>query len=108
MSVMAIQTLEQNRDHQGAAVSAYLITFVCYGTWLPGQAGAVGRRHNLFGSPLPPTDVVAEARGRELMRHPAYLLDGERRSIVLRSMQQVCRHRDWILLAGHVRTNHAV
>jgi REP element-mobilizing transposase RayT len=26
--------------------------------------------------------------------------------MVLNSMQQVCSHRDWILLAAHVRTNH--
>ena len=35
-----------------------------------------------------------------------YVLDGERRASVLASLQEVCSHRGWALLAAHVRTNH--
>jgi REP element-mobilizing transposase RayT len=96
----------RNRDRKGAARSAYLITFACYGTWLPGQAGAVDRVHNLFGSPLPEANPVEEAKARVRLRQPPYLLDGKRRQIVLGAIQEVCFHRDWTLLAAHVRTSH--
>jgi REP element-mobilizing transposase RayT len=34
------------------------------------------------------------------------MLDATRRQLVLRSLQEVCSHRGWTLLAAHVRTNH--
>ena len=40
------------------------------------------------------------------MQQLPYRLDANRRRVVLGSMQQVCSHRDWTLLAAHVRTNH--
>lgn len=40
------------------------------------------------------------------MKQEPYLLDAVRREVVLTSLQQVCLHRDWTLLAAHVRTNH--
>jgi REP element-mobilizing transposase RayT len=98
--------LEQNRDREGAAQSTYLITFVCYGAWLPGQAGAVDRRHNLFGAPLPVPDVMKELQAGWHMCQPRYLLDDKHRQIVMQAMREVCSHRGWTLLAAHVRTNH--
>jgi REP element-mobilizing transposase RayT len=35
-----------------------------------------------------------------------YLLDEIARAVVLQTIQQVCAHRRWNLLAAHVRTNH--
>lgn len=96
----------QNRDRKGAAPAAYLITFVCYGTWLPGKAGAVDRNHNRFSSRLPEANPVQEQMAIRRLRQPPYLLDAERREIVLGSLRQVCSHRHWTLLAAHVRTNH--
>jgi len=96
----------QNRDRQEANRPVYLITFGCYGTWLPGQAGAVNRNHNRFGSRLREADPVEEQRARRRMLQPAYYLDEEPRQIVLEALQQVCSHRQWTLLAAHVRTNH--
>ena len=40
------------------------------------------------------------------MQQPAYDLDRERRRIVLEAIREVCRHREWTLLAAHVRTTH--
>ena len=40
---------DQNRDREGAEVG-YLLTWVCYASWLPGQAGAVSRSRNQYGS----------------------------------------------------------
>ena len=96
----------QNRDREGAAPSTYLITFACYGTWLPGQAGAVDRRNNLFGSALPESNPAKEARAKKRMLDQPYFLDADRRTLVLNAIQQVCLHRNWRLLAAHVRTNH--
>ncbi|MBC8165882.1 MAG: hypothetical protein H7Y20_08425, partial [Bryobacteraceae bacterium] len=39
------------------------------------------------------------------MKLEPYLLDAIRREVVLTSLQPVCLHRDWTLLAAHVRTN---
>jgi REP element-mobilizing transposase RayT len=40
------------------------------------------------------------------MTGPPHLLNEKRRSIVLTTIQQICQHRSWQLLATHVRTNH--
>jgi REP element-mobilizing transposase RayT len=40
------------------------------------------------------------------MQQLPYRLDSDRQRVVLGSMQQVCSHREWTLLAAHVRTNH--
>ena len=34
-------------------MAAYLITFTCYGSYIPGQQGAIDRDHNVPGSRLP-------------------------------------------------------
>jgi hypothetical protein len=74
----------QNRDRQGAAEAAtYLITFVCYGAWLPGQIGAVPMTQNAFGAPLPEADAGKERRARTAMSQPPYVLDAPRRELVL-------------------------
>jgi REP element-mobilizing transposase RayT len=96
----------RNRDREGALASAYLITFVCYGSWLPGQSGAVDRDHNLFGGRWNEADVAKETRAKSRMKQNTYLLDANRREIVLTTLQEVCSHRQWTLLAAHVRSNH--
>ncbi len=40
------------------------------------------------------------------MGQPPYNLDAIRRDAVLGAIQEVCLHRDWSLLAAHVRSNH--
>lgn len=85
----------------------YFITFACYGAHLHGNDnGSVDRRHNIFGTrPLLPNPPRAVAELRR-MNHPAYELDKESRPVVLETIQQVCKHRGWNLLAAHVRSNH--
>jgi REP element-mobilizing transposase RayT len=96
----------RNHDCEGAHYSAYLITFVRYGAWLPGQAGSVDRAHNQFGTPPPQGNTVEADNARRRMRQTPYVLDSKRRQIVLGAMRHVCLHRGWALLAAHVRTNH--
>jgi len=47
---------------------AYLITFRCHGTWLPGdERGSVDRFHNRYKSPyIEPIDYVLHGQGEEL------------------------------------------
>jgi REP element-mobilizing transposase RayT len=40
------------------------------------------------------------------MNQPPYELDSGSRRVVLESLQEVCGHRNWNLLAAHVRSNH--
>ena len=95
-----------NRERERALASTYLITFVCYGARLPGTVGAVDRLHNVPGSRKPTPDADREARARGRMRQAPYLLDAVRREAILTAFREVCWHREWRLLASHVRTNH--
>jgi REP element-mobilizing transposase RayT len=85
----------------------YLITFSCYGCHMHGHdAGSVDRNHRMPGSRLlgaDPRRVLVEQRR---MDQPPYALDQDRRAIVLESLREVCRFRQWILHAAHVRSAH--
>jgi REP element-mobilizing transposase RayT len=95
----------QNRDRQEAATT-YLITWACYGAWLPGQGGAVPRTQNRFGARLLEPDARREHLARNQMTQAPYLMDAVQRRLVLNSVQEVCSCRGWTLLAAHIRTNH--
>jgi len=85
----------------------YFITFACYGARLHGdELGSVDRRHNQVGSRLLEPDPQRALRERRRMLQDPYLLDEERRAVVLISLQKHCVYRGWNLLAGHVRSNH--
>ena len=43
---------------------------------------------------------------REQMDQAPYLLDRDRRVVVLDALREVCSHRNWRLWAAHVRANH--
>src|SRR5687767_1217114 len=99
-------TSSKNPHREQVRPSTYLLTFVCYGSWLPGQPGTVPRDQNAFGTRLPQADADRERLAKSRMRQQPYLLDATRREIVLRSLQEVCFFRHWRLIAAHVRTNH--
>lgn len=84
----------------------YLITWVCYGAWLPGQTGAISRTQNRFGAPIPEPNIRIELRAKAHMTQEPYLLDETRRQFVLQSLIDVCSCRSYSLLAAHVRSNH--
>src|SRR5712691_3106921 len=94
-----------NRDREGAegAATTYLITWACYGAWLPGQHGSVPRTQNRFGGPLPEANPHKEGHSGNRMTQDPYLLDAVRRQVVLQSLLQVCFCRGWTLRAAHVR-----
>ena len=86
---------------------ALFISFTTYGAWLHGKApGSVDPEHNEFATPFLPADSNQEEQERKGMTQPPYILDQSRRRLVLATIQEVCRHRGWRLLACHVRTTH--
>jgi len=84
----------------------YLITFSCYGSHVPGDEIFVSRRNNRVGARRSPPSSALASAARAAMIGPAQELDSEQRQIVLQATIEVCRHRDWTLLAAHVRTAH--
>ena len=85
----------------------YLITFVCYGARLHGdERGSVDRGHNLPRTRFAEGDPDRLDAKRELMDQPPYHLDSTRRAAVLEAIREVCSHRQWDLIAAHIRTNH--
>jgi REP element-mobilizing transposase RayT len=85
----------------------YLITFSTYGSHLHGdERGSVDRNHNVVGAPLLEPSITWRNAERQSMEQAPYVLDESRRSIVLQAVVETCLHRDWGILAVHVRTTH--
>jgi REP element-mobilizing transposase RayT len=86
---------------------AYFITFTTYGVWLHGrEAGSVDKQHNQVGTPALAADAEREQAEQANQREPPYLLDADRRAVVLQTILEVARHRGWSVWACHVRTTH--
>ena len=85
----------------------YLLTFGCYGHWLPGdERGSVDRtRGDHRGGAIVPSPAL-DSHSRHLMKEPGYLLSLQNAGVVLAAIREVCRFRNWGLLAAHVRTTH--
>jgi REP element-mobilizing transposase RayT len=80
----------------------YFLTWVTYGTWLPGDArGWVKYRQ---GWQLP--DPVKEREAKARMIEGACVLTGEQRREVEIQVAETCAHRGWTLHAVNCRTNH--
>jgi len=85
----------------------YLITFACYGCHLHGsQYGSVDRNNNIYGAPYLSAGPGLEAFESSQMDQAPYRLDELRRNAVLAAMVETCSHREWRLLAAHVRNTH--
>jgi REP element-mobilizing transposase RayT len=86
---------------------AYLLTFRCYGTYLPGDPrGYVNRHHNTPGHAFLAADPRREAAVLRTLPQPPQILDGPARAAVDASIRQSCARAGWTLHALHVRTNH--
>ena len=97
------------RDHGGppALPLAYLITFRCYGTWLHGNPrGSMDREHNVYGAPMIPASERLENSERRQLKHPPVTLDARQRRVVEAAIRGVCTHRQYVVHALNVRTNH--
>ena len=80
----------------------YLLTWVTYGTWLPGDArGWVDYQHGLQ-LPRPVRERDASAK----MTEDAYRLSPEQRKAVEAQVAETCHYRGWHLHAVNCRSNH--
>jgi REP element-mobilizing transposase RayT len=80
----------------------YFLTWVTYGTWLPGDAR--GWLEYRKGWQLP--DPAREAEAAALMTEDACRLTREHRMAVEQQIAETCRHRGWQLHAVNCRSNH--
>ena len=81
---------------------AYFLTWVTYGTWLPGDArGWIEYRHG-----WQPPDPVREREAAARMTEDACRLTVEQRDAVERQMAETCLKRGWYLHAVNCRSNH--
>jgi REP element-mobilizing transposase RayT len=86
---------------------AFLLTWVCYGAWLHGDArGSVDDEHNAPGSDAAPASVHRRAVHAARMRDAPIILTDRERWIVDGAIREHCEHRSWWLGACNVRTNH--
>ncbi|MGA7410341.1 MAG: transposase [Bryobacteraceae bacterium] len=94
------------RGHYSRMRPVYLISFCCYGSVLPGQAGSVDNDSNLYGSKYRPASAAWLRYSLSRMRDQPCLLSERARKRALSSIVEVCSVRNWNLLAAHVRSNH--
>jgi len=81
---------------------AFFLTWVTYGTWLPGDPrGWVEYQHG-WQIPDPVLEIEAAAR----MAEDACRLSEQQRVAVERQIAETCRHRSWQLHAVNCRSNH--
>jgi hypothetical protein len=86
---------------------AYLITFRCYGTYLPGDPRSyINRWHNSPGHPTLPPNPSLHAAVRRALPQAEQGLDAPARAAVDAAIRQGCSGAGWTLHALHVRTNH--
>lgn len=85
---------------------AYLLTWRCYGTWLPGDDRGSVTHDNRPGAPFAAPSPALAAHAPTLMQRSSFLLDAPRRALVRGVIEDVCTHRGWSILALNVRTTH--
>ncbi len=80
----------------------YFLTWVTYGTWLPGDAR--GWVKYQAGWQLP--DPIREREAKARMTEDACLLTWEQRRAVEAQIAETCAHRGWKLHVVNCRSNH--
>jgi REP element-mobilizing transposase RayT len=112
-------TQQLNRDREGAdkrrisrhpghyySVATYLITFTCYGTYIPGQQGAIDRECNLLGARMPELRPRLRQSLDLSLKQAPFEINSSQRTIALKAIVDVCTHKRWLLHAVHIRSNH--
>ena len=94
----------------------WLITWTCYGTWLPGaRQGFVSHVrdehgklviHNVPGTPFDADMPALEEYARSQMKGPPVNLDKAAAEAMIAQYQETCRIRGWELQAASVMYNH--
>ncbi|MGL4593293.1 MAG: transposase [Thermoguttaceae bacterium] len=90
-----------------SAPIAFFITFTCYGTWLHGDAkGSVDHNHKIFGQDFAPKNSSRKKYEATTLKHPQVLLTTEQRSVVQKTVIEVCEHRNWKCWELSIQSNH--
>jgi REP element-mobilizing transposase RayT len=96
---------------------AFLLTWTCYGTWLPGDArgyvsntvlpeGGALPRENRFGTPYTGDDAYTREHARALLKHdPVYLTEIEA-FVAAEAVAQAARERGWQIPRAAFMANH--
>jgi len=96
---------------------ALLITWTCYGTWLPGEArGYVSNtlkenwqydpKRNAPGTPHTKDDPETYQRAKSLQKQPTVWLTHEQAVIVAEALIQAARKRGWHIARAAIMRNH--
>ncbi|MDP1574751.1 MAG: transposase [Coxiellaceae bacterium] len=97
----------KNRFENFTPPYAYFITFTTYGTWLHGDhRSSVDLKNNSVDTQKINPNQKRYQNALKKMRYDAFLLNHERREVVLKAIIEACKYYDWPLLATHVRSNH--
>lgn len=87
---------------------AYLITIRCYGTWLHGdeRASVDRNKFNKYGQHKMPAKAGLAAKELSALRSAPVKFNAAARKAIEDSIKEVCKFRDYLLLAVNVRSNH--
>jgi REP element-mobilizing transposase RayT len=80
----------------------FFLTWVTYGTWLPGDSRGWVEYHH--GWQLP--DPIRQREATAKMNEDACVLTQAQRAAVETQIEVTCRYRNWSLLAANCRSNH--
>ncbi|MCA9025674.1 MAG: hypothetical protein KDA86_10720 [Planctomycetaceae bacterium] len=87
---------------------AYFLTWHTYGTWLQGESsGSVDRTHREYGREFVRPNAPLRTAHASRMSGDAVTLSEPMRVAAQDTIIEVCNHRNWTLLALHIRTTHA-
>jgi REP element-mobilizing transposase RayT len=96
---------------------ALLITWTCYGTWLPGdrrgyvsntllpQGGSLPKQ-NTPGTPITSDDSFTQQRARASQKAPSALLCADLALETAKALVEAARKRGWRIMRGAVMVNH--
>jgi REP element-mobilizing transposase RayT len=96
---------------------ALLITWTCYGTWLPGDErghvsnvlqpeGGFLSKQNVPGTPIAPGDAFTRAQARSLQKGETVWLTPEQARTTATALVSAARERGWRILRAAVMANH--
>lgn len=96
---------------------ALLITWTCYGTWLPGdRRGYVANtrladasyepKHNIPGTPITADHPVTREHAAAKQKHATTTLDQEHALVAARAIVDACAIRHWHVVRAALMWNH--
>src|SRR4051795_862819 len=96
---------------------ALLITWTCYGTWLPGDCrgyvsntrrpdSSYERTHNIPGTQFTANDPVTRQYSAEKQQHTTATLDQEHAPVAARGILDACANRNWHVVRAALMWNH--